>query len=95
MAVRVYVEDGDGLPYRVYDVQFNDGKSKRLPLGDATANYRVFVPESGPHRLHKFGRADDHGITEPQLERQLRSAGFAPTQKFDGSELTPDRRARE
>jgi len=92
MTVRVYVESADAIAYRVYDVRFADGRTKRLPLGDASANYRVFVPESGPHRLYKFGRGDDHGIREAELERQLRSAGYAASSKFDGSELTPDRR---
>lgn len=96
MPVRVYIEEaGSGLLYRVYDVRFADHKRKRLPLGDPSANYRIFVAESGVRRLHHFGRGDEHGIREDELERQLHSAGYAQTGKpFDGSELTPDRGQR-
>jgi hypothetical protein len=91
MSARLYF-DADGVSYRVHDVRFADGINKRLPLGDPSANYRVFVPESGPRRMHQFKRGDDHGVREVLLARQLATAGYEHTgKKFDGSEFTPEK----
>jgi hypothetical protein len=72
------------------DTVFTQGKNKRPPLGDPSAKTRVFVPEAGTHRVHTFRKGEHHGVTEPELQRQPRSAGFAGTSKFDASMLIPD-----
>lgn len=93
MPARLYFDAADGISYRVHDVRFADGKTKRLPLGDQSANYRVFLAQDGVQRLHKFNRGDDHGIREDLLERQLRSAGYAQTEKaFDPRTLDSERK---
>lgn len=93
MPARLYFDAPDGTVYRVHDVRFADGKIKRLPIGNPSANYRVFLDESGAHRLHQFKRGDEHGVREDLLARQLQTAGYAQTGKpFDGGELTAERR---
>jgi hypothetical protein len=89
MSARLYIDDATGS-YRVYDTVFTRGRSKPLPLGSTSANYRVFVYECGRRRLYEFPRKEAHGITEPELERQLRYAHSGDV--FDASDLTPDPR---
>ena len=91
MAARLYFEF-DGVAYRVHDTYFTQGKQHCVPLGDAKAKTRVFVPESGAHRIYTFRKDEARGVTEAELERQLRSSGYAATEKFDTSRLTSDSR---
>ena len=90
MPARLYV-DVDGVSYRVYDTRFAGTRQKRVALGDPSARYRVFVPEVGQRRSYTFKRGESHGITEPDLERQLRASEYlhlgAP---FDASTMTPE-----
>jgi hypothetical protein len=93
MPVRLYFDDGADS-YRVYDIVFAHGRSRRVPLGDSRANYRVFVHESGRRRLYMFVKGDNHGITEPELEHQLRASQYGATYTFDTNALTPERGQR-
>lgn len=89
MPARLYV-DVDGVSYRVYDTRFAGARQKRVALGDPSARYRVFVPEAGQRRSYAFKRGEGHGITDLDLERQLRASEYvhmgAP---FDSSTMTP------
>lgn len=89
MSTRLYFEF-DGSAYRVHDTYFTKGRH-RLPLGDANAATRIFVPEKGAHRIYTFRKDESHAVTEIELEWQLRASGYAATEKFDASRLTPER----
>jgi len=92
MPARVYFDAADGTAYRVYDTQFKNGVTKRLPLGDASAHYRIFVPQSGPRRSHLFQRGESHAITDADLARQLKGAQYLHEgPPFDADTLTPRR----
>lgn len=88
---RLYV-DLDADSYRVYDIVFTRGRSKRVPLGALNATERIFVHESGRRRIYQFAKGESHAITEPELERQLRPSGYGATSTFDANSLTPEKR---
>jgi hypothetical protein len=89
MSARLYIEL-DGITYRVHDTRLTRGVTKLVPLGSPHAHYRVFVPQSGRRRSHKFQRGEGHGITEETLTRQLRGAQYLSAgPPFDASALTP------
>lgn len=92
MRSRLYFDADDGVTYRVYDVQFTRRKMTPVPLGDASARYRVFVPKEGMRRAYPFQSRDHRGITEAELARQLRSAEYLAAERFDPSSISPGRR---
>lgn len=92
MRSRLYFDADDSVTYRVHDTQFTKGKNIPVPLGDASAKYRVFVPKDGTRRAYQFQSKDAHGITEVELARQLRLAQYLPTQSFDTSTVSPGQR---
>ena len=93
MRSRLYFDADDSVIWRVYDCTFAAGRLSLVPLGDATATYRVFVRKDGQRRAHKFGPRDARALTEAGLAQQLRTAEFLATEKFDANTLIPERRA--
>jgi hypothetical protein len=91
MRSRLYFEE-DGVAYRVHDVKYSARRNQRVPLGDTSANYRVFVPQDGPRRAYKFRPNEQHAVTESELAQQLRASEYLPTKSFNADELTPGKR---
>lgn len=77
MPARVYFDAEDGTAYRVYDTQLKHGITKRVPLGDPHAKYRIFVPQNGARRSHMFLRGESHG-----LQMRTSSGNYGPLSSF-------------
>jgi hypothetical protein len=91
---KLYLHAADGTTWRVHDVVYHNHKNTRVPLGDARANYRIFVSADGTKRSHHFDRmasrkADDAAM----LAAQLRSAGYLGRgETFDPKSVEPERK---
>ena len=64
------------------DTVLKNGAHQVVPVGDRSAQYRVFTPmvgarESG-RRLYRFSDDDDHDISLPTVARQLAGAAADP-----------------
>ena len=95
MSIAVYFTCAAGTKYRVYDTSFAGGKHEQRQIGDPAATARIFVPNGGMKRSYTFKRGDSRILAEQTLEQQLRESAYLPSEPFDTSTLTPDRRPRD
>ena len=91
---RVYFTAEDGQRHRVYDVCYGPpeappSKRRVYPPPYPTANYRHFIGADGTQRGYRFARQESRALTVAELERQLRSAGYLATGRFDGTNHGP------
>lgn len=91
-ARRLQLVTATGEKWRVIDVHFWKGRDRRLPLGDARANYRYFTNAEGVRRLKQLREPRDHALDVETVAEQLRGAGYAPREPFDPKGRDPERR---
>lgn len=89
---RLQLVTASGEKWRVVDVHFWKGRNRRLPLGDARANYRYFTNAEGVRRLRQLREPRDHALDVETIATQLRGAGYAPREPFDPKGRDPERR---
>jgi hypothetical protein len=77
---RVRFVAGDGTVFTVWDVSFSGGRHHRHPYTSGRATSRVFVPEAGSRRLHRFKPGESRALEPELLAQQLRSAEYLPTE---------------
>jgi hypothetical protein len=78
----------DGVRYRVLDAAMSNGRTVIANPPVSWATIRLFRPKEGHRRIYTFAPGEARSPTDEALERQLRSAGYLPTQKYDPSERT-------
>jgi hypothetical protein len=84
-------DDADGRAWTVIDYRVDGRKKKRVPIGDARAGGRAFVPDgwSGEVMLYAFGAVAYH-TTEPRiLADQLRFAKPAGANALERMQRQP------
>jgi hypothetical protein len=85
--VYFHTEAGDIL--RVHDAIYREGKHTLFVPPDSRATSRIFVRVNRERRVYHFTAGEKHELTDSQLERQFKNAGFLPTEKYDPSTRTP------
>ena len=79
----------DGTHWRIHDADYRDFKVIPRRLSDPAAQSRYFVAQDGTRRMYAFKKQDDHGLEVATLTRQLSSAGWVASERFDAGKVTP------
>jgi len=88
--VEIYFLDGEGVRWRVHDVDYRTPGKPRVNLPpEARSTYRAFVPRSGAARVYRFLPGEPRGLTTEHLARQLAGSEYLGADPFDPTSRTP------
>jgi hypothetical protein len=85
--VYFYTEAGDIL--LVHDAIFREGKHVLFVPPDSRATSRIFVRVNRERRVYHFREGEKHELTDSELERQFKIAGYLPSEPYDPSARAP------
>lgn len=86
----LYLVDGDGVRWRVYDTVYRAFRHQRLALGSVRAENRVFVREDGLRRLHRL-KDGARGLEAATLATQLQGAEYVAREPYRADDDAPGR----
>lgn len=94
---RTYYVAADGSAWRVRDTLWESRRHREVKLGSPTARYRLFTNPDGRRQVYEFTGDEGRGISEHDLDRQLRASRFEPRNQSpdpDALSLEPGERRK-
>jgi hypothetical protein len=75
---RTYYVAADGSAWRVRDTFWESRRHREVRLGSPSARYRLFTNPDGVRKVYEFASDEGRGISERDVDRQLRASKIEP-----------------